>query len=179
MRTLTEQETMIVFKKLSIFVGSNLLSILSNNSERYVLRMHKFNIYLVRDDIAKHAQSINKNSLVSLGTCLGNLTKANNFLLKITSLPILNDYCIHKIWLKETGEKNFLFGNNVIKAHILKISDNIKNGDGVLVLSMNDNPVGFGISTRSTQDLKLLYVTDTVLIHQADVGEYLRNEAHL
>ena len=35
-----------------------------------------------------------------------------------------------------------------------------------MVLSMNDNPIGFGISVRNTQDIKILNVTDTVLIHQ-------------
>ncbi|EWC73533.1 hypothetical protein C923_05789 [Plasmodium falciparum UGT5.1] len=51
-------------------------------------------------------------------------------------------------------------------SHLLKISDNIKKGDGIMVLSMNDNPIGFGISVRNTQDIKILNVTDTVLIHQ-------------
>ncbi|SBS88365.1 hypothetical protein PMALA_022370 [Plasmodium malariae] len=157
---------MLVFKKLSKFLGNNLLSMLSYNNEEYVLRA----------DIAKQAKSINKNSLMSLGTCLGKFTKANNFFLKITSLSLLSEFCIHKIWLKESGEKSFLFGNNVIKSHLLKISDNIKKGDGVMVLSMNDNPIGFGVSMRNTQDIKILNVMDIILIHQGDIGEYLRSE---
>ncbi|KAI4836626.1 60S ribosome subunit biogenesis protein NIP7 [Plasmodium brasilianum] len=166
MRPLNDQETMLVFKKLSKFLGNNLLSMLSYNNEEYVLRA----------DIAKQAKSINKNSLMSLGTCLGKFTKANNFFLKITSLSLLSEFCIHKIWLKESGEKSFLFGNNVIKSHLLKISDNIKKGDGVMVLSMNDNPIGFGVSMRNTQDIKILNVMDIILIHQGDIGEYLRSE---
>ncbi|VEV58389.1 60S ribosome subunit biogenesis protein NIP7, putative [Plasmodium vinckei vinckei] len=179
MRPLNDQETMLVFKKLSKFVGNNLLSMLSYNNEEYVLRLHRYNVHFVRADIAKQAESINKNSLISLGICIGKITKANNFFLKITSLSLMSEFCIHKIWLKESGEKNFLFGNNVLKSHLLKISDNIRKGDGVIVLSMDDNPIGFGISIRNTQDIKLLNITDIVLIHQSDVGEYLRNETAL
>ncbi|CRG94864.1 large ribosomal subunit assembling protein, putative [Plasmodium gallinaceum] len=177
MRPLNDQETMIVFKKLAKFVGNNLLSMLSYNNEEYVFRLHKSNVYFVRADVAKQAESINKKSLISLGICLGKFTKANNFFIKITSISFLNEFCIHKIWLKESGEKNFLFGNNVLKSHLLKVSDNIKKGDGIIVLSGNDNPIGFGISTRNTQEIKILNVTDTILIHQGDVGEYLRSES--
>ncbi|ANQ09426.1 60S ribosome subunit biogenesis protein NIP7-like protein [Plasmodium coatneyi] len=178
MRPLNDNETMMVFKKLSKYVGNNLLSMLSYNNEEYVLRLHRSSVYFVRAELAKQAEAIiNKNSLISLGICLGKFTKANNFFIKITSLSFLNEFCIHKIWLKESGEKNFLFGNNVLKSHLLKVSDNIKKGDGIIVLSMNDSPIGFGISIRNTQDIKILNVTDIVLIHQGDVGEYLRSEA--
>ncbi|KJP85177.1 hypothetical protein AK88_05195 [Plasmodium fragile] len=167
MRPLNDNETMLVFKKLSKYVGNNLLSMLSYNNEEYVLRLHRSSVYFVRAELAKQAEAIiNKNSLISLGICLGKFTKANNFFIKITSLSFLNDFCIHKIWLKESGEKNFLFGNNVLKSHLLKVSDNIKKGDGIIVLSMNDSPIGFGISIRNTQDIKILNVTDIVLIHQ-------------
>ncbi|SBT42037.1 hypothetical protein POVWA2_043710 [Plasmodium ovale wallikeri] len=179
MRPLNDQETILVFRKLSKFVGNNLFSMLSYNDDKYVLRLHKAHVYFVRADIAKQAESINKKSLISLGVCLGNFTKANNFLIKITSLSLLNEFCVHKIWLKESGEKCFLFGNHVLKSHILKVTDNIKKGDGIMVLSMNDNPIGFGISIRNTQEIKILNVTDIILIHQGDVGEYLRSEATL
>ncbi|CRH01257.1 large ribosomal subunit assembling protein, putative [Plasmodium relictum] len=177
MRPLNDQETMLVFKKLAKFVGNNLLSMLSYNNEEYVFRLHKLNVYFIRADVVKQAESINKKSLISLGICIGKFTKANNFFIKITCISFLNEFCIHKIWLKESGEKNFLFGNNVLKSHLLKVSDNIKKGDGVIVLSMNDNPIGFGISIRNTQEIKILNVTDTILIHQGDVGEYLRSES--
>ncbi|SPJ13028.1 large ribosomal subunit assembling protein, putative [Plasmodium sp. DRC-Itaito] len=176
MRPLNDQETMIVFKKLSKFVGNNLLTMLSYSNEEYILRLHRSNVYFVRADVAKQAESLNKNSLISMGICLGKFTKTNKFFIKITAISFLNQFCIHKIWLKESGEKNFLFGNNVLKSHLLKISDNIKKGDGIMVLSMNDNPIGFGISIRNTQDIKILNVTDTILIHQSDIGEYLRCE---
>lgn len=35
---------------------------------------------------------------------------------------------------------------------------------------------GFGVTARSTMDMKKLQPTDIIVFHQADVGEYLRAE---
>lgn len=176
MRPLTDEETMTVFKKLAKFLGNNLMNIMSYNNEDYVLRLNRMSVYYVRADVAKVAESVNKNALVSLGICLGKFTKTHKFFLKVTALAFLQEFCIHKIWLKESGEKSFLYGNNVLKSHLLKISDNIKKGDGVIVLSANDNPIGLGTAVRNTDDVRILNITDIIVVHQGDVGEYLRSE---
>jgi len=40
-------------------------------------------------------------------------------------------------------------------------------------------PLGFGVTARSTVDMRKLQPTDIVAYHQADIGEYLRNEESL
>lgn len=44
---------------------------------------------------------------------------------------------------------------------------------------MADVPLGFGVSARSTVDTRKLDPTGLVVFHQADVGEYLRDEDSL
>jgi 60S ribosome subunit biogenesis protein NIP7 len=41
---------------------------------------------------------------------------------------------------------------------------------------MADVPLGFGLAARSTEETRNLQPTDIVCLHQADVGEYLREE---
>lgn len=176
MRPLTDEETMKVFKKLSKFFGNNLLSMMTYHNEEFVLRLQRMRVYFVRADVAVKATNVAKEKLMSLGICIGKFTKTNTFFLRITALPLLNEFCIYKIWLKESGQKSFLYGNNVVKRDLLKVGDNIKRGDGVLVMSMDDNPIGFGICVRSTPEMKNLNIVDTIVIHQGDIGEYLRSE---
>lgn len=41
---------------------------------------------------------------------------------------------------------------------------------------MNDIPLGFGVTARTTQECKKLDPGSNVAINQADIGEYLREE---
>ena len=70
----------------------------------------------------------------------------------------------------------FLYGNHVLKAHLGRITEDTPEHEGVIVLSMSDAPLGFGVTARSTQAARKLEPTGIVVFHQADVGEYLRNE---
>ncbi|KAG1338706.1 60S ribosome subunit biogenesis protein NIP7 [Cocos nucifera] len=83
------------------------------------------------------------------------------------------------VWLKPTAEMSFLYGNSVLKSGLGRITDNVKSGDGVVVFSMSDVPLGFGVAARSTQDCRKAHADALVVNHQADAGEYLRNEADL
>lgn len=44
---------------------------------------------------------------------------------------------------------------------------------------MNDTPLGFGVTARSTQEARRLDPTGIVAFRQADCGEYLRDEDSL
>lgn len=74
---------------------------------------------------------------------------------------------------------SFLYGNHVLKSGLGRITENIAPGDGVVVFSMSDVPLGFGIAAKSTQDCRKMVPTGNVVLHQADVGEYLRMEDEL
>jgi 60S ribosome subunit biogenesis protein NIP7 len=70
----------------------------------------------------------------------------------------------------------FLYGNHVLKAHIGKMSDDIPEHAGVIVYSMSDSPLGFGVSAKSSLEVRRLDPTGMVAFRQGDVGEYLREE---
>ncbi|KAG9285826.1 hypothetical protein G9A89_013251 [Geosiphon pyriformis] len=81
-----------------------------------------------------------------------------------------------KLWIKPNGEMQFLYGNHIAKAHIGRISEDTPEHQGVVIYSMADIPLGFGVTARSMVDVRKLQPTDIVAFHQADIGEYLREE---
>lgn len=50
---------------------------------------------------------------------------------------------------------------------------------GVVVYNLQDTPLGFGVLAQPTDACKDLDPTANVVLHQADVGEYLRLEETL
>ncbi|KAJ3019932.1 ribosome biosynthesis protein nip7 [Thoreauomyces humboldtii] len=127
----------------------------------------------------KRATSIGRDNLLTLGVCFGKFTKTLKFKLHITALENLAQYAKYKIWVKPTGEMPFLYGNHILKAHLGRITDDTPEHHGVMIYSMADVPLGFGVTARSTQDCRKLDPTTICVFHQADVGEYLRDEEHL
>lgn len=187
MRALDENETTQVFEKLFKFVGNNLKNIVENpshegpdpNPGRYCFRLQKNRVYYVSESLVKRATNIKRDNLVSLGTQIGKLTKTGKFQLTIQGLNLLAANAKHKVWLKPTSEMSFLYGNNVLKGGLGRITENISPNDGVVVFSMSDVPLGFGVAAKSTQDCRKMDPNGIVVIHQADIGEYLRMEDEL
>nr|GME08988.1 60S ribosome subunit biogenesis protein NIP7 homolog [Ipomoea batatas]GME21571.1 60S ribosome subunit biogenesis protein NIP7 homolog [Ipomoea batatas] len=65
------------------------------------------------------------------------------------------------------------------KGGVGRITENVSEHDGVVVFSMSDVPLGFGVAAKSTQDCRKLDPNGIVVLHQADIGEYLRMEDEL
>lgn len=126
--------------------------------------------------ILKLAENLSEEHLISVGTCFGKFTKSNKFLLHITALTYLAPYAQYKVWVKQSAEQQFLYGNHVNKAGLGRITENTAQHQGVVVLSMNDIPLGFGVTAKSTGDCKLADPLVTVCFHQSDIGEYVRSE---
>lgn len=96
------------------------------------------------------------------------------------SLNLLNMILFQaKIWLKPIAEQQFLYGNNVAKSGLGRISENTEKYQGVIVYSMSDLPLGFGVAARSTLECKNAEPGAVVCYHQADIGEYIRAEEDL
>lgn len=144
----------------------------------------------------KLANTIPPDNLLSAGTCFGKFTKTNKFRLHITALNYLAPYAQvyfkyliwfvlktlflqNKIWLKASAEQQFLYGHHVTKSGLGRISENTEKYNGVLVYSMSDLPLGFGVAAKSTVECKFAEPLSTVCFHQADIGEYIRAEEEL
>jgi 60S ribosome subunit biogenesis protein NIP7 len=74
---------------------------------------------------------------------------------------------------------SFLYGNHVQKAGLGRITEATPAYTGVVVFSMADVPLGFGVAAKSTADCRAADTNAVVVFHQADVGEYLRAEDDL
>ncbi|CAK9783997.1 putative cytosolic large ribosomal subunit protein [Cutaneotrichosporon oleaginosum] len=177
MRPLTEDETKAVFEKLANYVGKNLVHLIDRDEDdQYCFRLHKDRVYYLPLPMLAQATSIARPNLISLGTCMGKISKSGKFKLGVTCLDWLAKYAKYKVWIKPAGELPFLYGNHVVKAHLGRITEDTPEHQGVVVFSMADIPLGFGATARSTVATKDLDPSGIVVFHQADVGEYLRDE---
>ncbi|KAJ1978118.1 ribosome biosynthesis protein nip7 [Dimargaris xerosporica] len=176
MRPLTEEETKILFFKLAKYVGKNLTYLVDRPDEPHCFRLHKERVYYVSEAIMRKSVNVARNQLLSLGTCFGKFTKTRKFRLHVTALDYLAQYAKYKVWIKPNGEMPFLYGNHIAKAHIGRITEDTPQYQGVVIYNMADVPIGFGMTARSTAELRKLEPTAVIVFHQADVGEYLRDE---
>ncbi|MCJ1389374.1 ribosome biosynthesis protein nip7 [Xylographa bjoerkii] len=183
MRSLTETETQALFSKLANYTGRSLNHLITPPSstsdapsDRPVFRLHASRVYYVRLSLANLATSIARPNLLSLGTCLGKFTKTGKFRLHITALDVIAPHARYKVWVKPNGEMPFLYGGNVVKAHVGRWSEDCPEHQGVVVLGMDDTPLGFGVTARSTAEARRLEPTGITTFRQADIGEYLREE---
>ena len=113
-----------------------------------------------------------RENLVSLGTCFGKFTKTRKFRLHITALDFLAPYASYKIWLKASAEQQFLYGHNVTKSGLGRITENTDKYQGVVVYSMQDLPLGFGVAARSTTECRAADPMTVVAFHQASKFEF-------
>ena len=67
------------------------------------------------------------------GVCLGKFTHSRKFRLQVTCLDLLSKLAKHKVWVKSNGEQSFLYGNNIVKAHLKRITEDTPKNAGVLV----------------------------------------------
>jgi 60S ribosome subunit biogenesis protein NIP7 len=176
MRPLTDDETKTFFEKLSKYIGRNIKFLIDRPDGNWCFRLQKERVYYLSEDCLKAATSANRENLVSIGVCFGKFTKTKKFRLSITCLDYLAQYAKYKVWIKPNGEMSFLYGNNVLKAHLGRITENTPKYTGVVFLSMNDTPLGFGVTALSTKECRNAESTAIIAFHQGDIGEYLRTE---
>ena len=180
MRPLTDEELSLVFQKLKKYLGANLKHLVdetSSDGDEKVFRLIKNRVYLLSTSLLKQSSAFAKELLLHCGVCMGQFTKTGKFRLAITALDTLAKYSTHKVWLKNSGEQNFLYGNHVLKAHIARISENTSKYSGVIVMNLNNVALGFGVLAKAAEELKTAEPSAIYVFNQADLGEYLRIES--
>ncbi|XP_014246732.1 60S ribosome subunit biogenesis protein NIP7 homolog [Cimex lectularius] len=176
MKVLSEEQTAKVFEKLAKYIGDNLKLLLDRPDGKYCFREKKTRVYYISETVLKLVGNVAPNNLVCAGTCIGKFTKSGKFLLHITALSYLAPYAQNKIWVKPNAEQQFLYGHNILKSGLGRITENTEKHQGVVVYSMNDLPLGFGLTGKSTTECKHADPLTIVCLHQSDVGEYIRSE---
>ena len=91
--------------------------------------------------MANLATSVARDSLLSLGTCIGKFTKTGQFRMHITALDVVAPHARYKVWIKPNGEGPFTYGGHILKAHVGRWSEDVPDHQGVVVCSMNDIPL--------------------------------------
>ncbi|KAL6041723.1 ribosome biosynthesis protein nip7, variant 2 [Balamuthia mandrillaris] len=142
MRPLTEEETKIFFEKLAKYLGRNIKYLIDRKDEEYCFRLHKERVYYLSETQMRKATNVARKQLISMGTCFGKFTKTRKFKLHITCLDYLAQYATYKVWVKPSSEMSFLYGNHILKSGLGRITENTPQYQGVIVLSMNDIPLG-------------------------------------
>jgi 60S ribosome subunit biogenesis protein NIP7 len=66
----------------------------------------------------------------------------------------------------------FLYGNNVLKSGLARITENTPTYTGVVIYNMADIPLGFGVTAKSTNECRSLDPSAVVAFHQADCGAH-------
>ena len=179
MRPLKEEEITLLFSKLSEYIGDNIKKLIEREDGTYVFRLHKAKVFYVKEDILRLAVSFGKDALASFGTCIGKFTKSGKFVLTITALDILAKFALYKLWIKPGSEMGFLYGGDIRKTSLGRISDSTPQFQGLVVMTMTELPVGFGRASKSTIDTRKAGPEEIVCFHQEDVGMYLRDEQNL
>ena len=87
--------------------------------------------------------------------------------------------CALQVWVKPTAEMQFLYGNHVLKSGLGRITEGTPAYTGVIIYSMTDVPLGFGVTAKATSECRKADPSAIVVFHQSDVGEYLRSEEDL
>ena len=164
------------FAKLAKYIGRGIKALLERPDGRYCFRLHRDRVYYVSEEQAKLAAGMPRKQLIGFGTSFGKFTKAKKFRLHVTCLDYVAQHAQHKIWLKPSAEQSFLYGNNVLKAGLGRITEDTPQYQGVVILNMADVPLGFGTTAKSTAECRKLEPQGVVAFHQADIGEYLRDE---
>lgn len=176
MKQLSEEKTKLVFEKLTKYIGSNVKNLIDRPDGMYCFRERKNRVYYVSEKILSLANTVGPDHLVSFGTCFGKFSKSEKFKLHITALHYLAPFAQHKIWVKPSAEQQFLYGHHIMKSGLARITEGTSQYQGVVVFSMNDLPLGFGVAARSTANCKLADPMATICFNQADIGEYIRSE---
>lgn len=176
MRPLTVEETRLLFEKLSKYIGENVKLLIDRSDDTYCFRLHKDKVYYVSEKILKLASNVGREHIVSLGSCFGKFNQGGKFRLHVTALDYLAPYAKFKIWVKPNAEQQFLYGNHIMKSGLGRITEATPKYQGVIVYSMSDLPLGFGVAAKSTQECRHADPLSIVCFHQADIGEFIRNE---
>ncbi|XP_011155616.1 60S ribosome subunit biogenesis protein NIP7 homolog [Solenopsis invicta] len=176
MRQLSEEKTKLVLEKLTKYIGPNVKNLVDRPDGIYCFREKKDRVYYVSEKLLSLASTVKPDHLLSFGTCFGKFTKTGKFRLHITALHHLAPYAQHKIWVKPSAEQQFVYGNHIMKSGLARITEGTSQYQGVVVFSMNNLPLGFGVAAKSTTDCKHADPTATICFNQADIGQYIRSE---
>ncbi|CAL4158070.1 unnamed protein product, partial [Meganyctiphanes norvegica] len=165
-----------LFTSPRLCIGDHVKSLIDRSDGTYCFRLNRDRVFYVSEKLMKLAATIPRQNLVSLGTCFGKMTKTKKFRLHVTALDYLAPYAAYKMWVKQSAEQNFMYGNHVMKSNLARVTENTPAYQGIIIYGSHDVPLGFGVAAKSASDMRHCDPMAIIAFHQADIGEYIRNE---
>lgn len=123
--------------------------------------------YLVSEELQKLAKEIKRQPDL-IGLYLGEV-KDGKFSPSLGLLSLMAKNCTEKIWIKDIGENDFLYGKNLRPRHIIKIEGTMK--EGFLKIAVNEKNECLGLAK-----IKKITGNEVSLRNVLDLGDYLRRE---
>lgn len=179
MRPLTPEEYKKLFDKLAQYIGQNTAHLLEAKGEEKVFRLHNSRIWYISKELARLSSCVSKSNLMGIGVLFAKVTHNGHIRIQVTALEHIAQFAVFKLWVKPNQEQKFLYGGNVTRAGLGRITESTPKYQKVAVFSMGDVPLGFGVAAQSTLECRKCEMNAQVLFHEADVGEYLRDEERL
>eukprot|EP00477_Mikrocytos_mackini_P001358 GAHX01001456.1.p1 GENE.GAHX01001456.1~~GAHX01001456.1.p1 ORF type:complete len:203 (-),score=43.82 GAHX01001456.1:49-657(-) len=200
MRKITKEELENLRKKLKTYFGP--VTDQKLDVENYDYMVIKTRLYRIRKNIMKKFCSLPSNCIMGMGELIGKLTKTKRTMFYITALDFLED-SPNKVELNYEKEKAFLYGNNLHKGNVNRISESIENNSGCVVykaqkggkktkkgsvMDKEEVPtkdfgnfsIGFGASNVDSYKFKTMVDnTKLVMYRNGDIGEFLRSESEM
>ena len=134
-------------------------------------------MFYLSEEMVRKASCISRKQLMVLGTKFGRFTHKRNFRLHISCLDYLNQLALYKVWIKPSAGDEFSVRKSRHKGRYRTFVRGVPQYGGVIVNNMAGTPLGFGVAAQSTEFTQEMNPTAFAILHQADVGEYLRDEA--
>lgn len=106
------------------------------------------------------------------GKLLDNLCDVFHFFSNVYLFLFL--FSQYKVWVKPSAEMSFLYGNHITKNGLARMTEDTPQYAGVVVYNMADIALGFGVAAQNTLHCQSLEPTGNVVLHQSDIGDYLR-----
>ncbi|EAY16673.1 protein C43E11.9, putative [Trichomonas vaginalis G3] len=179
MRPLTQKEAQIFFEKLSKFIGDNGKALIEREDGTWIFAIHNKRVYYMKEELLNLCKPFSFPLILSAGICMGKFTKTGRFFLQITALPIIAPYAQYKVWLKQSAELGFLYGQHILNEGIETMTEGTPKNVGVVVYNHNNLPIGLGVALQDSVQRRLASPTIMVVARQADLGEYLRSESNI
>eukprot|EP00759_Apiculatamorpha_spiralis_P050931 PhF_6_TR4996/c0_g1_i2/m.7073/K07565/NIP7; 60S ribosome subunit biogenesis protein NIP7 len=179
MRPLTTTETTKLFAKLAKYIGTNTTQLIDRSDEEWVFRVHNKRVWYLPSALEKVASQIQRKHLTAAGICIARVTHHGNIRIVVTALPIIAQYAFYKVWVKPNQEQSFVYANNLTRGGLGRVTENTPQHQGAAVFSMNDIAMGFGVTALSTLQCRRCENNSIVMFHEADIGEFIRNEDNI
>ncbi len=183
-RIINDTEREIIIRSV-LKISVKILSVLDKIGYKISIAINNKNtknnfplIFLIPKNLFDKINQINPEiNIISVGLYFG-FIKKGEFYLSLEGAEFLRKHgCFsekQQLYVTEEGEKSILYGNNISKKMVFKISNNIKNNDFLLILNKLNEVISIAKSLIDYSTYQNVNQKSIVAQNLIDKGYYLR-----